>query len=163
MSLIISTHQCPQFDRLEVFNTVKSLYKLRYCQVICHTREINLQHLRSIYRRKIINHLFPFVLLSVIGFISFLQHILTDRDLSWVSKKKTRLFTGHPCECTSEGDDDSQISWLSDSLSDSILNSVCRTPFSYHYSSVVKSWYLSTPVPLKTQSVFLVCLLIHKH
>lgn len=88
------------------------------------------------------------------GFISFLQNILTDRDLSWVSKKKTRLFTGHPCEWTSGGDDDSQISWLSDLMSDSILNSVCRTPFSYHYSSVVKSWYLLTPAPLKTQSIF---------
>lgn len=69
---------------------------------------------------------------------SFVQSYLMGRALPSFTKEKTHLFTGHPCEGKRVDEDDSQISWLSELLSQPIPLSVCKTPFRQHHSSVVK-------------------------
>lgn len=72
------------------------------------------------------------------GAISFVECNLIDRDLPSLTKEKTHLFTGHPCEGKQVDEDDSQISWLSGLLSEPILLSVYKTPFRQHHSSMIK-------------------------
>lgn len=100
---------------------------------------------RSPRKQKAKNHWVNFHLfLNSMASISFVQCNLIDRDQPSLTKEKTHLFTGHPCEGKQVDGDDSQISWLSGLLSDPILLSVCKTPFRQHHSSVVKCRFYHT-------------------
>lgn len=79
-----------------------------------------------------------FFFLNSATFTSFIQGYLTGRELSPFTKEKTHLFTGHPCEGKQVDEDDSQISWLSELLSQPIPLSVCKTPCRQQHSSVVR-------------------------
>lgn len=67
-------------------------------------------------------------------FSSFAQSYLMGRDLPSFTKEKAHLFTGHPREGQQVDEDDSQISWLSEQLSQPIPPSVCETPLRQHHS-----------------------------